>query len=192
MLAAIHLLTFDIASLVTTLSCVSLSAKKWEWDEEVIESRTISDNVAELLTRRLLRLPGSVLSALRVISIFGSVVSLQVLAYVRDVCGNSDIIAELDRAVREGLVKRTSDTCSFVHDMIQQSVSASIQPVERISMLREVSEALLTRTAENRADSVLFILVDLINRLGPETACPSDHQKYANLNLIAGEKVRHC
>lgn len=178
-----------VPNFITHVALYSLSSHKWGWEEDMIRARTISDGVAELLTRRLLRLPKSVLSALRVISIFGSEVSMQVLTHVRDVCENSDIIAQLDKAIKEGLIQKTADTCGFVHDMIQQSVCDSMKSDERTSMLKEISGTLFDRTAENRSDAMVFILVDLINRLGPGGASTADRMHYANLNLIAGEKV---
>ena len=168
----------------------SLTSRKWEWDEEMIEARTISDGVSELLTRRLLRLPRIVLSALRVVSIIGSHVSLEVLAHINAVCGISDITKVLDKAIGEGLIKKTEDSCSFVHDMIQHSVESGIAPEERAHMLTEISETLIAKTSEYRSDAVLFIIADLINRLGPEGASTDvDRMSHANLNLIAGEKV---
>eukprot|EP00984_Skeletonema_dohrnii_P033498 scaffold30311_cov144-Skeletonema_dohrnii-CCMP3373.AAC.1 len=68
----------------------------WEWDEELIESRTISDGVAEILTRKLLRLSEDQLSGIVMLSCFGSEVSLEVLALVRSSGGNSDIMNTLD------------------------------------------------------------------------------------------------
>lgn len=156
----------------------------------MIEARTISDGVAELLTRKLLRLPASALSALRVLSMFGSESSIEVLTLVRDTCGNSDIIAELDRPMSEGLIKKTTESCTFVHDMIQQTVYSCIKPEEMSTMLKEISETLLVRTGDGRTDAVLFIIVDLINRLGPQGASAMDSMRYASLNLSAGEKVR--
>ena len=104
----------------------SLTSRKWEWDEEMIEARTVSDGAAELLTRKLLRLPRSVLSALCVVSIFGSQVSLEDLAHINAVCGILNIIKVLDNAIGEGLLKKTEDCCSFVHDMIQHSVESGM------------------------------------------------------------------
>lgn len=170
----------------------SLSSRKWQWDEDLIQARTVSDGVAEILTRRLLRLPESVLTALRVLSIFGTEVPMRVLGHVRDVCGVPDIIAELDRSTREGLIQKTTggDAVVFVHDMIQHAVEMGIKPEDRTNMLKEISETLLVRTSEDRADATTFILVDLINRVGPDgTSSPLDRRRYANLNLVAGEKV---
>ncbi|KAL7548735.1 hypothetical protein ACHAWF_012024, partial [Thalassiosira exigua] len=142
------------------------------------------------LTRRLHRLPAESVIALQVLSIFGSQVPMHVLVHVRDVCGIANIVAELDLPSREGLVKISAETCSFVHDMIQHAVRVGIGPDEGTGMLREVSRTLLSRRADGRRpDAELFILVDLINRLGPDEATPVDCIRYASLNLLAGEKA---
>ena len=172
------------------LAPVSLSSRKWEWDECLIGGRAISEGVAEFLTRKLLRLPANVVAALRVISTFGSEVSMQVLTLVRDTCMNDDIIAQLEEPAKEGLIKMTEDTCSFVHDMIQQTVLQSINADEEARTLMELSGTLLARTEADREDSILFIAVDLINRVNPEGVPTDDRIRFANLLLIAGEKVR--
>jgi len=56
-------------------------------------------------------------------SCFGSEVGINVLVHVNNVCGNTDIIAGLDWAVKELLIKKKADrTFSFVHDLIQSTV----------------------------------------------------------------------
>ena len=168
----------------------SLTSRKWEWDYDLIRDRTISDGVAEILTRRLRRLPDDLFTALQVLSIFGSEVPMEVLSLVRDVCGIDDIVVELDCAKRENLVKGSTGSLIFVHDMIQHAVHESIDPETRSSMLKEIIDTLLVRTSEDRADAILFILVDLINRGGPDGVSSTlESAQFANLNLMAGEKV---
>lgn len=56
-------------------------------------------------------------------------------------------------------------------------------------MMIEISDLLFLRTSEKRSDAILFILADLINKIGPEGQGQNNCVKYANLNLIAGEKA---
>jgi predicted ATPase len=102
---------------------------------------------------------------------------------------NEDIIAQLEEPAKEGLIKMTEDTCSFVHDMIQQTVLQSINADEETRTLMELLGTLLARTEADREDSILFIAVDLINRVNPEGVPTDDRIRFANLLLIAGEKA---
>ena len=121
---------------------------------------------------------------------FGSQASMQVLAHLSNVYGIVDIMAALDLPEREGLVSIGTDICAFVHDMIHHSVQMGIKAEEKQIILNEVSRALLTRTSDVRSDAELYIVVDLINRIGPGGTSEVDRIQYANLNLLAGEKVR--
>ncbi|KAL3804648.1 hypothetical protein HJC23_008463 [Cyclotella cryptica] len=167
----------------------SLSSRKWEWDEDTIQEKNVSNSVAELLTRQLLRLPDAVLRGLRVMSCFGAKVHQRVLSYVKDACGNSDIIIELDCALSEGLIEHSKDIFKFRHDMIYEAVVRGIDRNDQINMIGELIKTLLTRTFGEEIDNILFVIVDLINRLGSAMTPNSvDHLQCARLNLSAGEK----
>jgi len=59
-----------------------------------------------------------------------------------------------------------------------------------MEMLKELANALIFRTSEGRTDATLFIIVDLINRVGPSYIHSALHRKrYAELNLAAGKKA---
>ena len=57
-------------------------------------------------------------------------------------------------------------------------------------MLKEIGDTLIASTEEERRDdAVLFVIVDLINRVGPgNTSDREDRALYASFNLSAGEK----
>mmetsp|Transcript_45488 Transcript_45488/g.95504 ORF Transcript_45488/g.95504 Transcript_45488/m.95504 type:complete len:1040 (-) Transcript_45488:73-3192(-) len=170
----------------------SLSKHKWQYDEDIIKMKTVSTGVADLLTKRLERVQKNVLDAVRVISCFGSAVSLEILRSVNGVYGNSDIIASLNSAVDELLIKKFKESYSFVHDAIQYAVYQGMEPEERVGMLKELADTLIARTSEGRTNAILFIIVDLINKVGPSINLDADDRKrYAELNLAAGEKAIH-
>lgn len=168
----------------------SLSKHKWQFDEDLIQLKTISKGVADLLARRLQRLPEGILSGLQVMSCFGHELPSDVLVHVRDVCNNSDITAGLEYATKELLMKKNSNgSYNFAHHVIQHTVHQGIDPQDRVQMLKEIADTLISRTTEARRDDVLFIIVDLINRVGAEnTRDEEDRVMYAKFNLAAGEK----
>lgn len=176
----------------------SLSRHRWIWDEDVIEMKAVSNGVVDLLTSRLQRLPPGVLAALEVMSCFGHDVSSGTLGHVRDVCGPSDIVAGLEYATKELLIHksdlREQSAYSFVHDMVETTVYQGIKPEERVRLLKKIADTLIARTSEGRRqsegrrDDMLFIIVGLINRVGPNHTPPDDRVRYAHFNLLAGEK----
>ena len=173
---------------VENLLVYSLSERSWEWDEEVIESRTISDGVAEILTRRLLRLPKDQLLGLVMLSCFGSDVSFEVLALVKSFQGNSDVMDTLDSIVRAKFVERTDERYRFVHDMILNAAQEALDDNDRLDIMEELLQALLPHGYND--DSVLYIVVDLIARVGADRVHDSETRLlYAQLNLAAAKKA---
>ena len=166
----------------------SFSERTWEWDEDLIESRTISEGVAEILSRKMLRLPKEQLSALVMLSCFGSEVSFEVLALVKSSFGNLNMISTLDSVLKARCIERTDEKYHFVHDMILHAAQEAVDESERVIMMKDLLQALLI--SEYRDDSILFIIVDLISRVGPERVHDSETRLlYAQLNLTAAEKA---
>jgi len=178
---------------VENLLIYSFSQRTWEWNEDAIESRTISDGVAEILIRKLMRLPKQQLSVLTMLSCFGSEVSLEVLNLLKDSCENLDIMQSLDFVAQAGLVKRTDHQYCFVHDMILNAARETVDETERMIMMKRLLQALVVRTSDNCDDAILFIIVDLIFRIGPSRIHDAETRLlYANLNLKAATKAIHA
>eukprot|EP00985_Skeletonema_marinoi_P014317 scaffold7246_cov136-Skeletonema_marinoi.AAC.3 len=175
---------------VENLLVYSFSQRTWEWNEDLIESRTISDGVAEILIRKLMRLPKDQLLGLTMLSCFGSEVSLEVLNLVKNSYGHLDIMQSLDCVAQAGLVKRTDEKYCFVHDMILHSAQAAVDENERNSMMKGLLQTLVVRTSGNCDDAILFIIVDLISRIGSCRIHGAESRLlYANLNLTAATKA---
>ena len=173
---------------VENLLVYSFSERSWDWDEELIESRTISDGVAEMLTRKLLRLPRDELLGLVMLSCFGSDVSFEVLALVKSSCGNSNIMNTLDSIAKARFVERTDEKYRFVHDMILNAAQEALDENERTNIMEELLQALLPHGYSD--DTILYIVVDLIARVGADRVRDSETRiLYAQLNLLAAKKA---
>ncbi len=173
---------------VENLLVYSFSEKLWDWDEEFIESRTISDGVAEILTRKLLRLPKIQLMGLVMLSCFGSDVSLEVLTLVKDFRGSSDIMNTLDSLTQARFVERTDEKYRFVHDMILHAAQHAVNEDERTIIMKKLLQALLPHGY--RDDTILFIVVNLISRVGANKVHDFETRLlYAELNLTAAKKA---
>ena len=165
----------------------SLSKHKWQFDLELIELKTVSDGVVDLLAKRLEGLPGNTLKGLQIMSCLGSEVSPSTLFLLENMC--SDISGGLDTAVDKLLLKKNSNgSYCFVHDMIKQTVSQGLEQNDRVRMLKDIADTLIEKTTSERTDTVLFTIVDLIKRVGARNVPSNDDRAlYAQLNLSASE-----
>eukprot|EP00970_Alexandrium_tamarense_P009155 scaffold1803_cov195-Alexandrium_tamarense.AAC.31 len=165
----------------------------WEYDSDLIDVCPITESVAELFTAKLRRLSEEVMLGLQICSCFGSQVERRVIDFVKDYDGESsvDINAAIDVAVSEGLVERTGQIFLFAHDMIQQAAFDSVKEDDLAPLLRKLAASLIKNSsAVKQTESILFIAVDLINRIGSEAIkSAKERLLYARLNSRAGKKA---
>jgi len=183
------ILTFNIGSF------------KWMWDEEQIESQFVTDNVADLLKRRLLTMPKQVQDILLVASALGNEfedrvleMSMSAIAPESEGAHHGErtelIAASLQEAVDGGILRRTDSSYGFIHDQLQQA-SFDLCPEEHKNEFQaNIGRSLIDNAEEGRElESLLLIAVDLCNC---DTASFSgsncDKIRLANLNLRAGIK----
>ena len=184
----LHVIEFIQALTVNNLLTHSFS-KGWEWDADSIDIFPITDSVAELYSLKLQRLSKDVLLGVQILSCFGFQVDRQILDSVVNYDGNDsvDMNAALQVAVSEGLVERAGHLISFTHDMILKAAIDSICEDDLVSLLRKLITVLIKESsATGSLDSVLFVAVDLINRIGSEsTTVSKERELFAGLNLRA-------
>ena len=184
----LHVIEFIQALTVNNLLTHSFS-KGWEWDADSIDIFPITDSVAELYSLKLQRLSKDVLLGVQILSCFGFQVDRQILDSVVNYDGNDsvDMNAALQVAVSEGLVERAGHLISFTHDMILKAAMDSICEDDLVSLLRKLITVLIKESsATGSLDSVLFVAVDLINRIGSEsTTVSKERELFADLNLRA-------
>jgi predicted ATPase len=184
----LHVIEFIQALSVNNLLTHSFS-KGWEWDADSIDIFPITDSVAELYSFKLQRLPKDVLLGVQILSCFGFQVNQQVLDFVADYDGQDsvDMNAVLQVATSEGLVERAGPLISFTHDMILKAAIDSIPDHDFVSLLRKLLTTLIKEASvRGSLDSVLFVAVDLINRIGSAfTTVSKERAMFAELNLRA-------
>ena len=168
---------------------LSLSRRRWEWDEEQIQSLKLPDDVAAFLSSTIERLPAEVQSALCTLSCFGAR-SDCVLIEALEANINIHLIEPLQVAVAEGIVDRVDGRYSFGHDKLQEAAYNLMQTEDRCLFHCKYGLALVQHALERADDELLFISVSQIN-LGGRAAIHDAEQcvVVANLNLTAGIKA---
>jgi predicted ATPase/class 3 adenylate cyclase len=167
---------------------------EWVWDAASIREQGPTENVSELMSARLGRLPASTQEALAVAAGLGNQCEEATLAALLGT-GARDIQARLAPAIEEGAVQRTSATARrvpryrFAHDRVQQAAYALIAEAERPALHLKVGRLLLAQFDGEARDARLFDIVDHMNTGRTELASSADRKQLAGLNLEAGQRA---
>jgi predicted ATPase/signal transduction histidine kinase len=177
---------------------------RWVYRLETIADAPLADNVIELMTRQIERLPAKSQHALTLAACIGNRFDLETLAAVSEQTLEQTAL-DLERARAEGLVVRGRPGAAaaqdngagtepalfaFLHDRVQQSAYAMI-PAERRRLVHlTVGRMLRTRAARNPGEAVDFDVVHHLN-LGRALIPPgAERREIAQLNLACGRHAK--
>ena len=178
----------------------------WQWDIAQIEVVGITDNVVDLMIRKLQKLPEAAQEILQLAACLGNTFNLQTLAIIYK---RSLAVAyqALWRAIQESLILPVSefnllpqeiiDTNSaatlnfkFLHDRVQQAAYALIDESYKQVTHLQIGRLLWQNTASELLLEKIFEIVDHLN-LGIELINDeSERTEIAKLNLMAGQKAK--
>ena len=165
---------------------LSLSRRRWVWDEEKIQQAQLPDDVASFLSSTIERLPKDVQEGLFTLSCFGAQSKSSLIATLEERL-DSPITKPLNIAVSEGLLNNVNDIYNFGHDWIQETSYHLVKPEDRFLLHFKYGTTLAPYALAVQDDELLFIAASQINIAGPKTV-ENDEQNLlvANLNLVAG------
>jgi PAS domain S-box-containing protein len=168
---------------------INPDAATWTWDLERIRAKGYTDNVVDLVVRKLKRLSGATQTALQQLACLGNVVEIATLSLV---FGKSEeeIHTALLEAARGGLILRLEGAYAFLHDRIQEAAYALIPENERAAAHLRSGRMLLASMTEDGLAEHLF---DVANQLNRATALLADHDekvRVATIDLRAGRTAK--
>jgi len=179
----------------------------WTYDLARIDGAAMTDNVIELMGRRLAQLPAATREVVALGACIGSSFTLQTLAVVRQ-RGLRDVAAELWPAIEAGLVlpareederllsatdqvlAEANPSYRFLHDRVQHAAYDLIPPDRQPPLHLEVGRLLLGEAGETVADDQLFAIVNHLNLGGRLIDDPVERRRVAQLDLRAGRRAR--
>lgn len=174
-LAYERLLTFDAV------------ARAWRWDVRQIAKKGYTDNVIELMVRRLRRLPEACLLALQRLACLGIDCRFELLQRVYQ---DDGIHERLRDAVRSGLIIRTANSYKFLHDRVQEAAYSLIAERDRPMLHLKIGLLLAEQIPAQTLHETVF---DVVSQLNRGLACinsDDDKRKVARLNFLAGERAK--
>ena len=171
----------------------------WNWDIEQIKASNITDNVVELLTRELHRLPEPTQRLLTIAACIGNRFDLQTLEKVSEK-SRQEISELLHDALQAGLIMPAEHTAAaaalppssyqFQHDRVQQAAYEGIDKHETDAVHLEIGRLLLNRLTATEREEQIFNIVDHLNQGRVLLTQQIEKDELANLNLLAAKKAR--
>jgi PAS domain S-box-containing protein len=162
---------------------------RWSWDLDRIHAKGYTDNVADLMVRKLSRLPIEARSALRQLACLGTAADTSTLSLV---CGTPEceIHEHLWEAVRQGLIERDESSYGFVHDRIREAAYSLIPPAERAETHLRIGRLLAAQTPAEKQEETIFEIVNQLDRGAALITSRDEREQLAELNLIAGQRAK--
>lgn len=169
----------------------SLLRRRWVWDANRIRDMEIPENVAIFITKSFNRLPPEVVSALNVLSFFGTSADVRLMQLL-EVETKLSLVDLLDSAVAASVLgKRNGDKeFYFLHDKLQEA-AYSVTKSEMCCLQHfQYGLTLGTIAVRDHDDNLLITAVGQINHGGPEAVIDGEQGlAVAKLNLDAGKRA---
>ena len=192
-----HLLVFDHA------------VGAWRADVPAMRALGITDNVVELMVRKIEQLPQATQSVVKLAACIGNRFDLHTLAIASQV-SHGRAAADLRDAVREGLVLPLSEvgvrlaelddraegedpgtaTYRFLHDRVQQAAYSLIPDDHKQDVHVRVGRLMWQHSDEAALEDQLFEIVRHLNTGAGLLDDPAERLSLVELNLQAGRKAK--
>jgi predicted ATPase/signal transduction histidine kinase len=180
-LQALHqdgLITFDV------------DQSRWVAGIDAIRSASVTENVVELMSRKIDRLGPAARTVLTHAACIGNRFELNTLATVTEQSAD-ETRGYLSEAVAAGLVIPDGhNQFQFLHDRVQQAAYARIPDARKPEAHLAAGRLLWKSTPSDQIESEPFDIASHLNIGAHLITQPDEKRALANLNLVAGRKAR--
>lgn len=165
------------------------AANRWRWDIARIRAKGITDNVAELLSAKLGRLPPATREALGQLACLGHTAHARTLALLRG-AAEQQLHATLADAVEAGFIVASDGCFAFTHDRVQEAAYARLPSAERAALHLQIARGLRSLITPDELDEKVFELVHHYDRGAAAIDSREERGSVAELYLIAGKRAK--
>lgn len=174
---------------------------KWQWDLPSIQNAGITDNVVELITNRMQKLPQATQDVLKLAACIGNRFDLKTISILQEK-SLQESYDDLWMALQEGLIYISggaSGVCQpanpsvsyiFRHDRIHQSAYSLLQAEHTKEIHLNIGRLLLWSLDWQEEDRNLLDIVNQLNRGIELVSYPYEKEEIAKLELLIGRKVK--
>jgi predicted ATPase/class 3 adenylate cyclase len=177
---------------------------RWTWNLQGIRSADITDNVVDLLLRKLRALDSQTQESLQLAACIGNQFDIETLALVRK-STQQQTFESLRPAIQEELIRPLSELTAidpadvlsplvmqqfaFQHDRVQQAAYSLIEESMRADVHLTIGRRLWATLTAEALQERLFTVVDHLNLGRSLIDSQADRTALAKLNLDAGRKA---
>jgi PAS domain S-box-containing protein len=176
-LAEESLLTFDYRE------------RKWSWDLNRIHAKGYTDNVVDLMVRKLNCLPIETQKVLQLLACIGNDTEFELLQMI-----SQDPVEEthgrLWEAVRTGLIFRTDHSYIFLHDRVREAAYSLVAEESRAEAHLRIGTLLMAHTPLEKREEAIFEIVNQLNRGAALITARDERQQMAEFNLVAAKRAK--
>ncbi|MCP4112041.1 MAG: AAA family ATPase [Desulfobacteraceae bacterium] len=185
----------------------------WQWDISEIRKTGITDNVAELMTAKIRKLPEQTRDILKLAACIGNTFDIETLTFISEksqkqtadsLCeaiakgflietGNSELETktETSKSKTRSSFKFQVSSFKFSHDRIQQTAYSLIPEKNKEAVHLRTGMLMLEKIPEEQQGERIFDIVNQLNA-GKRLICNKQEIiRLARLNLKAGKKAKH-
>ncbi len=161
---------------------------QWSWNLKRIRATKYTDNVANLLARKLTRLSGQSQDTLQKLACLGSAAGISTLSLALEM-SKEQVPQALAEAIRQELVQRLGGAYRFAHDRVLEAAYALIPEASRAQVHLRIGRLLLAGTPEEHREETVFEIVNQLNLGEALIDSVAEREELARLNLVAGKRA---
>jgi PAS domain S-box-containing protein len=164
-------------------------AERWIWDLDRIHAKRYTDNIVDLMVRKLERLPLRTQRILQQLACLGNSAAFARLVVVHE-SSSEELRRDLHDALRSELVLDEEASYRFLHDRVQEAAYSLIPEAERAAAHLRIGRLLIAHLPAEEHEEAIFEIVNQLNRGVALITSRDEKEQLAELNLIAGKRAK--
>ncbi len=161
----------------------------WQWDIEQIKKQKISDNLIELLVKKVQKLPKNTRKILKIASCIGVSFSIKLLKSIS--LKEDDFDEILKNSLNEKIITTSNyEDYNFVDSKIQKSIYSTLEREEKSIIHYKIANFLINNIKKEKQEEFIFDIVNHYNNGISNIKLDEDKKKLSELNLLAATKAK--